>query len=87
MLRLGVKVAQGFANPVYYEAVRRQRMQRFLPSGIVGDLNTKTGGRQIKTVLFKGWPAWRLDSVHTAGAKQQYDGRKQAQGPEAVDPK
>jgi hypothetical protein len=48
MLRLGVKIAQGFADPVYYEAVRGQRMQRFLASGIVGDLNTKTGGEQIK---------------------------------------
>jgi hypothetical protein len=50
-------------------------MQRFLPSGIVGDLNTKTGGRQIKTVLFQGRPAWRLDSGHNGGAKQQHDGR------------
>ena len=63
------------------------RMQRFLASGIVGDLNTKTGGGQIKTVLFKGWPALRLDSVRNGGARQQHDGHKQAQGPEAVDPK
>ena len=85
MLRLGVKIAQGFAVPVYYETVRGQRMQRSLASGIVGDLNTKTGGGQIKTILFKGWPALRLDSVRDGGARQQHDGCKQAQGPEAVD--
>jgi len=42
------------------EAMRRQRAQRFLPSRIVGNLDMKTGGRQIKAGLVRGWLAWRL---------------------------
>ena len=44
MLRFGVRIAQAVANPVCHEAVGRQRTQRFLPSRIVGNLDTKTGG-------------------------------------------
>jgi hypothetical protein len=86
MLRVGIKITHGFANPVYHEAVRRQRAQRFFPSRIVGNLDTKTGGRQIKAVLFQGQLAWRLRSGQAESAKQQHNGWKQAQGPEAMDP-
>ena len=54
---------------------------------IVGELDTKAGRRQIKAVLFQGWLAWRLRSGQFKGAKQQHGRRKQAQGPEAMDPK
>src|SRR5581483_8980334 len=84
MLRLGIIVAQGLAGSVRDEAVCRQRMQRLLPRGIVGDLNMKAGGRQIKAVLLQGWPAWRFDRERSGGAKPEHYGRKH---PQAVHPK
>jgi hypothetical protein len=56
MLRFGIRITQAVANPICHEAVGRQRTQCFLPRRIVGKLDAKTGGRQIKTVLFQGRP-------------------------------
>ncbi len=85
------------ASPVYDEAVRRQRAQRFLPSRIVGDLDTKTGRRQIKAVLFQERLASAPPRRPEPRRERQHHGRKQAQdpdaqypdaqGPDTVDPK
>ena len=54
MLRFGIKITQGFASPVYDEAVRRQRAQRFLPSRIVGDLDHENRQTTDKNCSFPG---------------------------------
>src|SRR6201986_1278303 len=43
MLRFGIQITQGVASAVHDEAMRRQRMQRFLPRRIVGALDAKAG--------------------------------------------
>ena len=69
MLRLGVEIAHVAAGEVVDdEAVRRQRVQRLLAGGVVGDLYLKAGRGEIKTVLVEEGLARRLQRREQRGA-------------------
>src|SRR6185436_11993092 len=75
MLRLGIEIPDVTrAEVMNHEAMRRQRVQRLLASGIIGEMHFEARGGKIKTVLVEEWFTRRLHSQQRKGW-HQYDGR------------
>lgn len=85
VLRLGVEIADVAAGEVVDdEAVRRQRVQRLLAGGIVGELRLETGRGEIEAVLVEEGLARRLQGREQRDAEQQHGGGEEAEGFDAA---
>ena len=73
VVRLGIEIAHVVSEPVNHEAMRRQRVHRFFPRRVVGDLHAEAGRGEIKAVLVEERLARRFHRDEQRSAQQERD--------------